>query len=105
MSRTIAKIPEKLQDKVFPVKGTLTEILEQIHQKGYHRLYIDGGKVIQSFLKEDLIDDMIITVIPILLGNGIPLFADLPKPLDFECKKSIVFLDKVVQNHFIRRKT
>ena len=104
MSRSMTEIPEKLQDKVYLVKGTLNEILEQIHQKGYHRLYIDGGKVIQNFLKEDLIDDMIITVIPVLLGSGIPLFADLPKPLDFECKKSIIFLDKVVQNHFTRRK-
>ncbi len=105
MSRSMTEIPEKFKDKAQLVKGTLAEILEQIHKKGYHRLYIDGGNVIQSFLKEDLIDDMIITVIPILLGNGIPLFADLPKPLNFECKKSIVFLDKIVQNHFIRRKT
>ena len=105
LSRSLTEIPEKLSDKVQLVKGTLTEVLEQIHQKGHHRLYIDGGKVIQSFLKEDLIDDMIITIIPILLGNGIPLFADLPKPLHFECQKSIIFLDKVVQNHFIRKKS
>jgi len=104
LSRSLTEIPEKLSDKVYLVKGTLSEILEQIHQKGYYRLYIDGGKVIQNFLKEDLIDDMIITLIPVLLGGGIPLFADLSKPLDFECKKSTVFIDKVVQNHFTRTK-
>ena len=104
MSRNMTEIPEKLRDKVYLVKGTLTEILEQIHEKSYHRLYIDGGKVIQSFLKEDLIDDMIITIIPVLLGSGIPLFADLSKPLNFECKKSTIYLNKVVQNHFTRTK-
>lgn len=104
LSRNMTEIPEQFKDKAQLVNGTLTAVLEQIHQKGYQRLYIDGGKVIQSFLKEDLIDDMIITVIPVLLGSGIPLFAELPKPLHFECKKSIVFLDKVVQNHFTRKK-
>ena len=37
------------------IKGTLKEILEKIHAKGYYRLYVDGGRTIQSFLKEDLI--------------------------------------------------
>ena len=104
VSNSLTEIPEKLIDKVFLVKGSLTEILEQIHQKGFHQLYIDGGQLIQSFLGEDLIDEMIITIIPILLGEGIPLFTTLPKQLKFECIKSTLFLDKVVQNHFVRKK-
>jgi dihydrofolate reductase len=35
---------------------------------------VDGGKTIQSFLEKDLIDEMIISTISIILGNGIPLF-------------------------------
>ena len=46
-------------------------------QKGYKRAYIDGGKTIQSFLNAGLIDEMTITRIPILLGDGIPLFSPL----------------------------
>lgn len=103
-SKTMTEIPEKLKDKVHLVKGTLSEILQQIHEKGYHRLYIDGGGLIQSFLREDLIDDMIITIIPVLLGDGIPLFSELPKQLNFECKQSKLYLDKVVQNHFKRKR-
>lgn len=102
LSNTLNEIPKKFKDKAQLVKGTLTEILGQIHQKGFYRLYIDGGKTIQSFLKEDLIDDMIITIIPILLGGGSSLFSDLPQKLDFECIESKVYLDKVVQNHFRR---
>ena len=104
LSNTLTEIPEKFKDNAQLVKGTLTEILEQIHQQGCHRLYIDGGTTIQGFLKEDLIDDMIITTIPILLGGGLPLFSALSKKLEFECTESKVYLNKIVQNHFRRIK-
>ncbi|WPR73456.1 dihydrofolate reductase family protein [Algoriphagus sp. NG3] len=101
-SNSQTEIPEKLQDKAFLVKGSIPEVLAEIHGKGFKNLYIDGGKTIQSFLREDLIDEMIITTIPVLLGSGIPMFGELPKRLVFECVKSTRFLDKVVQNHFVR---
>ena len=102
LSHTLKKIPEDYKNKAFLVKGTLTQILEQIHNKGYHRLYIDGGTTIQGFLKEDLIEEMTITIIPILLGGGTRLFAELPKALDFKCTGSKIFLNTIVQNQFIR---
>ena len=103
LSNTLTSIPKKLKDKAELVKGTLKEILEKIHERGCYRLYIDGGKTIQSFLKEDMIDEMTITTIPILLGGGIPLFTELSNQLNFECVDSKIYLDKVVQNHFIRK--
>ncbi|MEQ8243133.1 dihydrofolate reductase family protein [Fulvivirga sp.] len=102
LSNTMKVVSEEYKDKVFPISGSLTEVLHKIHEQGYHRLYIDGGKTIQSFLKEDLIDEMIITTIPILIGGGTPLFSDLAEQLEFECTKSIVFLDKIAQNHYRR---
>jgi dihydrofolate reductase len=57
---------------------------------------------VQNFLKEDLIDEMIITVIPILLGGGIPLFGALPKSMTFEHVKTEIFLNAIVQNHYRR---
>ena len=79
-----------------------TEILEQIHEKGCLNLYIDGGITIQNFLKEDLIDEIIITVFPLLLGGGPSLFSELPKELQFELVESRVYFDQLVQQHFIR---
>ena len=54
-------IPEGYEGKAEPIKGSLSEVIETIHQKGYRHLYIDGGVTVQNFLKEDLIDEMIIT--------------------------------------------
>ncbi len=103
LSNSLNEIPNSHKDKAVLVKGTLTEVLEQIHSKGYKRLYIDGGTTINNFLKKDLIDEMIITTIPILLGGGSSLFGDLPSELNFELVESKVFLNQLVQNHYKRK--
>ena len=106
LSTTLNEIPDSHKGKAHLVKGTLAEILGQIHKKGYLRLYIDGGKTIQNFLKEDLIDEMIITVFPIVLGGGSPLFSETPKELAFELVDSKMYFNQLVQHHYIRnRKT
>jgi dihydrofolate reductase len=104
ISNSMTKIPENFADKARLVKGNVKEILDVIHEQGFSRLYIDGGATIQSFLKEDLIDEMIITIVPILLGAGVPLFSQLPRTLEFECTYTKIFLDKLVQNHYKRVK-
>ncbi len=104
LSNSLESLPADYHNKAQLVKGGLREVITQIHNKGYHRLYIDGGKTIQSFLREDLIDEMIITTIPYLLGEGTPLFGDLPDRLAFECVEARVFLGKVVQSRFVRKR-
>ena len=46
-------------------------------QRGATHLYVDGGKTIQGFLRAGLIDELIITRVPILIGTGVPLFGPL----------------------------
>ena len=104
LSRTMDKVPEKYQGNAEHLNGSLTEILDQIHRKGYTRLYIDGGTTIQNFLKEDLIDEIIITTIPILLGGGSPLFGELPNELEFEHVESHLYLDALVQDCYRRKR-
>jgi len=105
LSTTLKEIPEPLKNKVELIYGSIPEVLEQLHNKGHKNLYIDGGKTIHSFLKEDLIDELIITTIPILLGGGIPLFHELSDSLEFEHVKSELFLDQLVQNHYRRKRS
>lgn len=102
LSNTLTSVPEGYEDKVFLVSGPLKDIVKYLNEKGFNNLYIDGGVTIQNFLKEDLIDEMIITTMPVLLGGGSPLFGDLEAPLNFKLVKSETFLDAIVQNHFVR---
>ena len=99
-STSLDRIEEQYADKAFLVKGNCEEVLSQTHAKGAQRLYIDGGRTIQSFLKEDLVDEMIIATIPILIGSGIPLFASLNKSFEFELIKSEVLLDQIIKSQY-----
>lgn len=102
LSNTLTALPEKAQGKASLVKGGLKEVLVSIHSHGHRTLYVDGDQTIQSFLREDRIDDLRITTLPILLGGGAPLFGELSSPLQWEHVHSEVFLNQLVQNHYRR---
>jgi dihydrofolate reductase len=58
--------------------GAPAEIVSKLAASGARHLYIDGGITIQRFLREGLIQRLIITRVPVLIGDGIPLFGSLP---------------------------
>ncbi|WP_041416094.1 dihydrofolate reductase family protein [Shewanella halifaxensis] len=104
LSNTLTEVPAELEGKAFIINGELEHIVQQLNSKGYQNLYIDGGKTIQGFLQRDLIDELIITTIPVLLGGGIPLFGELAAPLKFKHVKAERLIDHLVQNSFIRQR-
>lgn len=65
-------------------------LAERLDREGVRRVYLDGGALIRSFLREGLVDELTIDVIPLILGSGRPLFASgLPEvPLRFVESKS-----------------
>lgn len=57
--------------------GDPVEIVSRLAARGFHQLYIDGGVTIQEFLRAGLIQRLVITRVPVLIGEGIPLFGTL----------------------------
>lgn len=102
LSNSLKEVPAQLMDKVELVSGNVNEVIETINRQGFERIYVDGGKVIQSFLKEDLIDEMIITRIPVILGGGIPLFGELSEPVKFTHVKTEVLAGSMVKSYYSR---
>jgi len=105
LSSRLTKLPkeyEGYEGQIEFVRGDLKKIMKYLNKKGFNKLYIDGGKTIQNFLKEDLIDEMTITTLPILLGGGSCLFGELEQPLIFEHIKSEIYLNAIVQNSYKR---
>lgn len=60
------------------MSGSPAEIVAKLAASGAHHLYVDGGITIQRFLRAGLVQRLIITRVPVLIGEGIALFGNLP---------------------------
>jgi dihydrofolate reductase len=60
------------------MSGAPAEIVSKLAGRGVKHIYVDGGITIQAFLRAGLIQRLIITRVPVLIGEGIPLFGALP---------------------------
>jgi dihydrofolate reductase len=77
LSNQKVDIPERLRGKVKVDGGDPIDIVSRLETAGNKHLYIDGGATIQRFIQSGLITDITITQIPVLLGDGIPLFGSI----------------------------
>ncbi|RVT72738.1 dihydrofolate reductase [Flavobacterium sufflavum] len=85
--------------------GELNELVQQLKSQNGKNIYCDGGaEIINELLKMDLIDEMIISVIPVLLGNGTRLFKDGRPEQLLELLSTKTFETGLIQMHFKRKK-
>jgi dihydrofolate reductase len=106
LSRTLEphSLPDRLKGKVEIISASAEEAKALAGERGWNRVYADGGKLIQSFLAAGFIDDMIISRIPVLIGSGIPLFGETLADIALEHVETRSFASGLVQSHYrVRR--
>ncbi len=84
LSKTGVVIPHTLSKTVSTTSALPEVLIDRLTVAGAQHLYIDGGQTIQSFLRVGLIQELTITVIPILLGQGKPLFGALESDISLQ---------------------
>lgn len=104
LSTIMDSAPEAFANHVAFLRGSPAEIVARAKSLGFENLYIDGGETVQQFLRDDLIDELIITHIPILLGGGMRLFAHLDRPLGFELVQTNVLASHLVKRQYRRKR-
>ena len=77
--------------------GAPRPLLERLATEGSKRCYVDGGAVIQQFLAAGLITDLTVSVLPILLGEGVPLFGKTGRDIRLELVEHRAFKSGLVQ--------
>jgi dihydrofolate reductase len=102
-SRTIQDVPEELRGRVSVINGSPNEITKTLNKRGLRDLYIDGGRTIQGFLEADMIDEIILSIVPILLGGGFPLFGQMLEHRKFELLSSEILLGQIVRMSYRRQ--
>lgn len=68
----------RIKAKLEQMSGTPQEIVAQLETRGFKHAYVDGGITIQRFLRAGLVDRITVTRVPVLIGQGVPLFGPLP---------------------------
>ena len=81
LSRNPISFANSLPDAVKHSSEDPKTLCNRLANEGVKHIYVDGGITIQRFLSEGLVDEILITVIPVLLGEGIPLFGSLSQDI------------------------
>lgn len=102
LSATLAKqpVPGALQGKVRVIDQSPEQALALLGSEGCKRVYVDGGQLIQSFLRQGLIADLVVTVVPVLLGAGRPLFGPLAADVALVHESTQAFASGLVQSRY-----
>jgi dihydrofolate reductase len=77
------------------------ELLQRLSAEGCRHAYVDGGKVIQSFLSHVLINNLTITTVPVLIGEGRPLFGSVPRDVKLTLVHSKTYDFGFVQSTYV----
>ena len=81
--------------------GPPAEIVSRLAKSGARHLYVDGGVTIQGFLREGLIQRLIITRVPVLIGEGVPLFGALPRDVRLQHVGTRHYASGLVQSEYV----
>lgn len=93
-------LPAHLAGKVQWMQGEPAQILARLAEQGARHVYVDGGETVRRFLRAGLIQEMILTRVPVLLGRGIPLFGDLDGEIPLEHVETVVYPHGLVQSRY-----
>jgi dihydrofolate reductase len=102
LSRQLAgtPVPAALEGKLRFAALAPRAAMAELAQQGVRRVYLDGGQLLQSFLREGLVTDMVITTVPVLLGAGRPLFGPLAGDVSLKLRSSRSFASGLVQSTY-----
>ena len=94
------EMPPSAEAVVERMEGDPSEITHRLADRGFQHLYVDGGITIQQFLRAGLIQRLVITRVPVLIGTGIPLFGDLPRDVKLRHISTRDFPSGLVQSEY-----
>ena len=83
------------------MEGPPAEIVAQLAARGIGHIYVDGGITIQRFLRAGLIDRLIVTRVPVLIGSGIPLFGPLERDVPLTHVSTRALASGLVQSEYV----
>ena len=101
MSATLTELPAHVtRSEIF--SGSPAEVVALAEERGWASLYVDGGKLASSFLNDGLLDELIVSVLPVALGTGVPVFGALADHTWLKLASTESFDNGMVQLRYTR---
>ena len=97
LSHTVTEPPKHFGRNVEMYSGDINALIVQLEGEGHKHAYIDGGATITSFINLKLINEMNITKVPVLLGEGLPLFGKIEQSVKLESTEAITYPNDFIQ--------
>ena len=82
------------------LEGEPARVLADLSARGFRHVYVDGGLTIQRFLRHGLIDRLVVTRVPVLIGEGIPLFGPTGRDIPLEHVATRSLPEGLVQSEY-----
>jgi len=86
--------------RVERMTGSPAEIASKLESSGAQHVYVDGGVTIQGFLRAGLIQRLVITRVPVLIGEGLPLFGSLPRDVQLQHVETRSYASGLVKSEY-----
>jgi dihydrofolate reductase len=93
-------VPRARGASVEQMAGEPADIVSQLGESGVDHVYLDGGLTIQGFLRAGLVDRLTVTRVPVLIGEGAPLFGRVPSDIRLEHVQTRSFPSGLVQSEY-----
>lgn len=100
-SRRELLLPEALRGQVTVSADAPRALLSALAAAGVRDVYLDGGQLVQAFLREGLVTTLTVTLIPVLLGRGRPLWGPLAADVPLALTASRHWPNGFVQNTWV----
>ncbi len=99
MSRTRTELPDDATGcEIF--NGSPANVVAEAETRGWSTLYVDGGQLASSFANDGLLDELIVSVLPVALGEGVSVFGSLAEHTWFDLQSSKKFANGMVQSTY-----
>ncbi|MDX8381170.1 MAG: dihydrofolate reductase family protein [Ghiorsea sp.] len=100
LSQSIKEAPENMKGKIEIYAGEVHALIRRLENEDFKHAYIDGGTTITFFLNLRRINEITITQVPIILGEGIPLFGKIFESIKLDNARATVYANDFIHTKY-----
>lgn len=96
---------ERIKDSVQFLSGELTQLINQLRSQYQSIWMVGGAELTRELINARLVDKIVVSILPVLLGGGLPFFQKIDKEIKLHLTDSVTYNDGVIELTYQVKKT